>query len=209
MSLEEMREQNKEKVAAAALKLFIANGIDVTKISDIAHESGLTPRSVYRYFESKTELVLDAARLFWEQTVSQSEKVWSVCADRKMSGSQQIEAVLKAYAEQYFSSREILIFVQEAEVYLHRNKMSFLIHDRPHIAFPDGNGPLNLAIHNGLIDGTVKDSPDLELLYYNAYDSLLGLMQKMADKTQAWRSVGDDRRRIDIFCEMLARTFCA
>ncbi|MEG1181959.1 MAG: helix-turn-helix domain-containing protein, partial [Oscillospiraceae bacterium] len=66
MSLEEMREQNKEKVAAAALKLFIANGIDVTKISDIAHESGLTPRSVYRYFESKTELVLDAARLFWE-----------------------------------------------------------------------------------------------------------------------------------------------
>lgn len=208
MSLEELREQNKENVAACALEHFIQNGIEPSKISDIAKKAGVTSRSVYRYFETKADLVLQAALLFWEQTVAESEKVWDNPHLQSMSGASQIEAVLKAYAHQYVASKEKLVFIQEAEVYLHRNGKIAPIQNKAPINFLSGKGPLNRAVHKGIMDGTVKNSPNLELLYYNAYDSLLGLMQKMAvGDADDWQKNCDGMARIDAFCEMLARSF--
>ncbi len=49
MSLEELREQNIRLVTEKALECFIKNGINNTRVSEIAAESGLTQRSVFRY----------------------------------------------------------------------------------------------------------------------------------------------------------------
>ena len=50
-----------------ALECFIENGIEKTKVSDIARRSGLTERSIFRYFATKTDIVIAAAFLYWEK----------------------------------------------------------------------------------------------------------------------------------------------
>lgn len=55
MSLEEVRAQNIRLVTEKALDCFINNGIANTTVSDIAKASGLTERSVYRYFTTKSD----------------------------------------------------------------------------------------------------------------------------------------------------------
>ena len=60
MSLEELREQNIRLVTEKALECFIKNGINNTRVSEIAAESGLTQRSVFRYFPSKDDIVIAA-----------------------------------------------------------------------------------------------------------------------------------------------------
>lgn len=58
MPHEEQREKNIRLVTEVALDCFLANGIEKTKVADIALRSGLTERSVFRYFETKADLVL-------------------------------------------------------------------------------------------------------------------------------------------------------
>ena len=52
MPHEEQREKNIRLVTEVALDCFLANGIEKTKVADIARRSGLTERSVFRYFET-------------------------------------------------------------------------------------------------------------------------------------------------------------
>ena len=65
MSLEELRESNIQLVTEKALECFVERGIDNTRVSDIAKSAGLTERSVYRYFPTKSDIVIAAALCYW------------------------------------------------------------------------------------------------------------------------------------------------
>lgn len=210
MSLEDVRKQNKERVVEAALKCFSVNGIENTKVSDIAKQGGITERSVYRYFNTKADLVLEAALLFWAQSVEKSKKVYARTQHESLPGTEQIRLVLKAYADQYFVARKELLFIQEAEAYLSRNNMIHLIRNDLPSDFYKGTTPLAKAILKGMKDGTVKCSEErAERLYYNSYDSLLGLMQKMANTPADSPSMNPgEKERLDEFCDMLTDYFC-
>ena len=54
---EEKKEETRERLRAAAFALFDRRGYDATKIDDIARAAGVSPRTVYRYFPSKADLI--------------------------------------------------------------------------------------------------------------------------------------------------------
>lgn len=206
MSLEEVREQNKRTVIEAALDCFIEQGIEQTKISEIARRAELTERSVYRYFENKADLALSAALLFWDDNQQKIERA-HVKSAPDQSGIAQIYEILCAYAELYFSDRQKIIFVQEAEGYLNRNGKSALLDNKPPTPFESSRAPLANAIRAGIADGSVK-SANVELLYYNTYDALLGLLQKMAITQDGAATNGiDAKQRLTSFCKLLTASF--
>ncbi len=197
---------NKNKVVLQALRAFIEQGVDATTVAGIAAAAGLTERSVYRYFPTKAELVLETALLFWGETVKQADAVYDSGAFSGMSGAEQIRAVLRAYAELYFTEREKLIFVHEAELYLYKHDMGSLNKNKPPAPYHEFRAPLAKAIRHGIEDGSVLNNENMELLYYNAYDALLGLIQKTSinspnmDATTA-------KQRIEHFCDLLTKSF--
>ena len=67
MPHEEQREKNIRLVTEKALDCFLEIGIEKTKIADIARQCGLTERSVFRYFETKADLVPAASLLYWNR----------------------------------------------------------------------------------------------------------------------------------------------
>src|SRR3712207_1733943 len=46
-----------DAIRAAALRLFVQNGIDGTRMEEIAAEAGLSAGAIYRYFPSKEQLL--------------------------------------------------------------------------------------------------------------------------------------------------------
>lgn len=70
MPHEELREKNIRLVIENALDSFLENGIEKTKVADVARRSGLTERSVFRYFETKADLVLAASLLYWNRILT-------------------------------------------------------------------------------------------------------------------------------------------
>ena len=76
MSLEEIREANIKKVVKKALEMFTENGIVNTKVNDIAIACNLTERSLFRYFKTKSDLVIASCIMFWRNLYQESFKAY-------------------------------------------------------------------------------------------------------------------------------------
>lgn len=118
MSLEELREQNIRLVTEKALECFIKNGINNTRVSEIAAESGLTQRSVFRYFPSKDDIVIAAAFCYWERTKAYIAHELRRHTDDAQTGIEQINIILNSYANMLFVDPEGIRFSLDAEVAL-------------------------------------------------------------------------------------------
>ncbi len=198
---------NKNKVIGHALSCFVEKGIESAKISEIAKRAGLTERSVFRYFDTKADLVLETALLFWQEAMARADTLCRCSQQDGLCGADQIALVLQGYAALYFTSRQELIFVHEAEAYLNRHGKALLVKNRPPVPFKESTGPLSAAIRQGLQDGSVAPELDLEALYDNTYDALLGLIQKMAI-SDGWNGADEfPQRRLSHFCRMLADAY--
>ena len=79
---------------------------------------------------------------------------------------------------------------------------------RPPERFEVAPGPIAAAIRRGLSDGTVDPEADVKTLYYNTYDSILGVIQRMSVGVPSVHEL-DGRARIDALCEQFTRAFAA
>ncbi|MBS4214376.1 TetR/AcrR family transcriptional regulator [Neobacillus rhizophilus] len=66
--LDQNREERREQIKRAALKVFAKRGIIGTKISMIAREAGISQGLTYRYYHSKDELFIDLVKDAMEET---------------------------------------------------------------------------------------------------------------------------------------------
>ena len=121
------RDTNKERVIRQALSCFVEKGIEATKISDIAKLANITDRSIYRYFATKADLVLETALLFWSEAMAQVDAQAHMELDGDICGADCIPRILQGYANLYFTHRQMLIFVHEAEAYLNRSGKALLV----------------------------------------------------------------------------------
>lgn len=207
--MQERKRNNKNKVVSEALLCFIEKGIEATSITEIASKSGLTERSIYRYFKTKSYLVLKASLLFWDETVQFIDSLYEDPSFKSLQGSEQIYQILFTYCSLLFSSPEKLIFIHEAELYLAKTDYDQYKKSKPPVPYVEFKAPLSKAIRKGIQDGSVIDRGNIELLYQNAYDSLLGFIQKMAINQIGKDTSNDEllKERIELFCRLLTTAF--
>ncbi len=56
---ERARAAVRREIAAVAMRLFTDRGFESVTVDQIAHEAGISPRSFFRYFATKEDVVLD------------------------------------------------------------------------------------------------------------------------------------------------------
>ncbi|WP_367923944.1 TetR/AcrR family transcriptional regulator [uncultured Ruthenibacterium sp.] len=205
MSLEEIREQNKQRVVQAALDVFVRQGIANTTVADIARAAGLTERSVYRYYKTKLDLVQAAAYLYYDRmTEEANRRAQEVCVS-DLPGIEQIRQILTFYSHMYLEYPAQIRFCADAEMALSTAGRDKEDVNWPPEQFEISNSPLVRAIRKGLADGSVSQEVDVASLYYNAYDSILGVMQKMSYER---RSLPQDAcARMNQLCEIFVAAF--
>lgn len=208
MSLEEIREQNKQLVTAKALELFIRNGIANTRVADIAHASGLTQRSVFRYYPTKNEIIIAAADLFWDHIRSHVTREAEKQIVPGMTGIEEIRVILNAYARTVLVEPDGIRFSMECEMALYQCGEEDRVIDRPPEPFETYRNPLSVAIRKGLKDGTVNKNAEIKTLYYNAYDSILGMIQRISVGVPSTREIATEER-LQYICEMYVQKFAA
>ena len=205
MPLTALREQNKLLTTETALTLFIHRGVDQTSIKDVARAAGVTERSVYRYFETRSQLILATTFLFWQRISTQVNDLVASRMDQALTGIQRIRLMLRFYSTLYLDHPEYVRYILNAETALHNAGLSAAVRSRPPGRFEDSDSPLVQAIRLGLADGTVSPRADVKEIYYNAYDAILGAMQR-----QVLGSTDcdlDGRTRMEHLCELFVQAF--
>lgn len=200
MSLEELRERNKQLVTEKALSLYVQKGVENVSIREIAQAAGLTERSVYRYFDSRGELVLAATYLFWDHISRWVNNQASQGENAGLTGLQQVEIMLHIYSRLYIEHPECVRFILGAEMALYSAGITASIQARPPGRFDSSASPMARAMRLGQEDGSISKDADIKEIYYNAYDAILGTMQRqLLDSTDCDL---DSSQRMEHLCQL-------
>ncbi len=81
---EEKRREKRNRILDEAGRLFVSNGVESTKIIDIAEAAGVAKGTVYEYFESKDDIVIEWMNgIFGEFRSDMEEKIKNVSGARE------------------------------------------------------------------------------------------------------------------------------
>ena len=60
-----LQQRRKERIVLIAAELFLQNGIEEIKMTDIADAAEIGVASLYRYFGTKTAIAIEVGVLLW------------------------------------------------------------------------------------------------------------------------------------------------
>ena len=94
-SPENLKNKRFEAAVAASAKLFLENGIDNVKMTDIAEKSGIGVATLYRYFGTKTRIAIAAMTYLWTDLQNMFSGVFDSDVFRSQSGIKQLTDLMR------------------------------------------------------------------------------------------------------------------
>ena len=113
--MSEAGEATRARIEAAALRLFVEQGVDATGIRDIAAAVGLSDGALYRHYRSKDELVWRLFREGFEGLAAELERL----AATERRTSRRIEAMVRGFCALYDADSllfRFLLLVQHGQL---------------------------------------------------------------------------------------------
>lgn len=177
---DELLLKRKRNILEKALSEFCLKGIENTTIADVAKASEVGVASIYRYFSTKIELVIECAALFWEKEEEIFTPTLLTDEYRALRGIEQLEIILKVFIKVFEKYGDFLKFIYEFDTYIRKEKISLnrlkeyenrIIYIKPIYAQVLGKGQK---------DGTISLKYSIDETYFTITHLLLSLSQKLA-----------------------------
>ena len=167
--------RNKEKDAAQmaikrnhflekAYELFTKKNIESVSMTEVARESGYGTMTLYRYFNTKQELVVAVATWIWRQALKQNQERRPSRNFERMTAAQIFEFYLDSFIELYRNHRELLRFNQFFNIYIQSERIDPEVM-KPYRAMIEGMKPeFHVLYVRAEQDHTIRtDEPEEEM----------------------------------------------
>lgn len=175
---EEMRTR-RENMIQTAFQLFCDRGIKNVSLQEIAKKAGVGENTLYRYFENKETLVLEAFVRLWSTIMKNVEQVVeSVDNYDTLTGYGQIRVWIESFRHLYQADREFVMFSYEAKLYLIRHKVK-LDRFQQDTLMQSFRSPCLAALNKGKADGSIPVKESGEDLFYAIWGSIRGYVVKI------------------------------
>lgn len=154
-------------------KLFLSKGIDAVLIKDVALKAEIGEATIYRYFQKKSNLVIEVALDIQKKILSQ---YFNFADD--MTGFELLKSYYAAFLSIFVTNQSYFNFLKELDVYILKNGVEDLRKYEEGIA--DFGILYQAMVEKGIKDGSVKSGLDYETFYYSSTHALLGLCEKLS-----------------------------
>ncbi|MCX7774426.1 MAG: TetR/AcrR family transcriptional regulator, partial [Clostridia bacterium] len=179
MEQEDLINKRKDEVIAAALEVFKKSGIENTKMTDIAEKAQIGVASVYRYFKTKPEIVIEAACKVWDDEIAVIYDHYTSDAFGQKSGISQVREILEVFIKLYTDHQDFFKFLHEFDSYVIKEGISKEKLKAYEKRILDIKPILIHAIERGKKDGTVSVEINEEQFYFSITHALMSLCQKL------------------------------
>ena len=176
---QEDMERRRETIIQTAFQMFCERGIEAVSLIEITQRSKVSENTVYRYFKSKENLVLEAFLKMWDTIMSGVEQdVERAPHYAELSGYEQIHAWISGFRRLYLQNRDFVLFSYEAKLYMLRHNIK-LNRCQQDILMHTIRGPCRAALEKGKRDGSIPTDQDSEDLFYAIWGSIRGYVAKI------------------------------
>lgn len=170
-----VRRAREEAIANAAAELFIERGIGTVKMTDIAQRCGIGVASLYRYYQTKTNVVVAAGTLLWHRYRDKFEQAES----KAETGFDRMRELLMRSVDTYVEHPEFLSFLDDfdhAMLVEHVDRDLLRAYDCEVSSF---YALYEQAFSDGIADGTIRSDVDFPMFYRAVSHALVGVGEKL------------------------------
>ncbi len=205
-SLKDLRE---DTIVYVAAELFLRDGIENVKMTDIADRSEIGVASLYRYFGTKETLVVRAGALLWQDLHTLFCSVYEAGDFHACPGLEQIVRLFGVYRRLFREQPDFIRFVGEFDDFVIRNRVETVQlreYERNVLNFY----PVFLSSYEtGIRDGSVRRIGDPRLFYDAVCHAVMALTQKLLRGEILSADGFSDSSELDLLLDMAARYLCA
>ena len=108
----------RERILKAGFRLFSEKNIDKVPMNDVADAAEVGIATLYRYYLTKTELVLGISTDIWTKYVNEDYQTLQDAIKTDMTAAQEYEYMLDAFIDLYRNHKDILRFNQFFNIYV-------------------------------------------------------------------------------------------
>ncbi len=171
-----------ERAVQVSAEMFLRDGIEAVKMTDIADECCIGVATLYRYFGTKTGITIAAMTHLWNDIRSMLGGIFESSSFRRQPGIRQLTELMRMYVILFESHPRFLKLLGEFDLLiLSENvpKDALREYDQSIINFYP---VFEASYMKGIEDGTVRDNIDIKLFYVSFGHTLMELSKKLVQR---------------------------
>lgn len=188
----QQKNQRIQGVLQAAWRIFLRKGIAATPLVDVAREAEVGIATVYRYFNTKPELVIRVAEQMMEQEFSRHSEAFERSLKEASTGMEEVEQIFRLYLFLYDNEKDLLRFIEEFDNYIAGEKIDPAQLTGYARVFGIVEKRFFQACRRGEEDGSIRKKLPMEDIFYGYTKALMGLAQKHVSRSNLL--LGDSSR---------------
>ena len=167
-----------DRVVAVAAQLFLRDGVEQIKMTDIAREAGVGVATIYRHFQTKTRLAAEAGTLLWKMYADEVTRMIETDAFLEMDGIERLKALFSEFTRVYIERPEFVAFLNSFDRLMIDEKVDAEELSAYGQIIDSFYGGFEDAYQMGRMDGTVVCDLDFRVFYHAIAHALMGAAQK-------------------------------
>lgn len=173
--------QRKIRIFSSAFDLFSKTGIDSIAITDIAKHAEIGVASIYRYFETKDQIVINTAIWAWDEQIKKIVPEISGKDFDKKNGFEKLTAICFEFKKLFNEDFYFLRFIYFFDSYFFRHTIAKENFQDYENTIKSVKKRILDSINAGINDKSIKiiDNCDAQDIYYTLTHSLFSMVQKM------------------------------
>ena len=171
--------RRKEIIKNAAIREFMESGIDRTKISDIALRAEIGEATIYRYFSTKPQLVMECAVKLWHVVMTKLILQIHGKKEEGLDGFAKIREILLLFGSLYEKYPELLRLLNQLDNYASQGKLVKEQMQQFTKEVITTQFILQEIVQEGQWDGSIRSDFDAAQFCVAATHSIVAVSQKM------------------------------
>lgn len=176
---ESQKSRRIEHAVEISAGMFLKQGIDTVKMTDIADACGVGVATLYRYFGTKTSITIAAMTYLWSKLKHNYDQIFETEVFLKQSGLKRLNDLMRMYLVLFDEHGDFMRLVGEFDLMLQSEdipKAALYEYEKSIINFYPY---VEAAYFAGVQDGTVRSDVNFKLFYLTYGHSMLELCKKL------------------------------
>ena len=116
--------KKRERMLTVGFRIFAEKTIEVATMKEIAKACGLGYKTMFRYFGTKTALVIAIGADIWKKYAVKVEEMYRARGGDAMNAAEELEFFLDCFLDLYQNHKDILRFIRNFETYIRHENVS-------------------------------------------------------------------------------------